>query len=205
MEGPNLLGRLVPIKLPLSSSLSPCVVILRLDANILSVYTYCYDNVTYAARKYRMTDSNHISTENLQPVDCVCNGLRRAARMATKSYDNALRPSGLRTTQFTMLASLNRLGETSIGDLSEELATDGTTLTRNLEILVRRGLVENVEADDGRVRNIRLTDLGKETFVKAVPLWRSTQQQVLEALKPERWIGIKAQLREIEVACGNSE
>ncbi len=50
---------------------------------------------------------------------------------------------------FTLLALLNRLGETGIGDLSEALAIDGTTLTRNLEMLVRRGLVENIEANDG--------------------------------------------------------
>ena len=51
--------------------------------------------------------------------------------------------------KFTLLASLKQLGETSIGDLSEALAIDGTTLTRNLEILVRRGLVANIEANDG--------------------------------------------------------
>ncbi|MEE8153176.1 MAG: MarR family winged helix-turn-helix transcriptional regulator, partial [candidate division NC10 bacterium] len=114
-----------------------------------------------------MTESSLASTNALEPVDCVSYRLRRAARITAKSYDNALRPIGLRNTQFTLLASLNRLGETSIGDLSEALAVDGTTLTRNLEVLVRRGLVENIAADDARVRNVRLTDLGKETFEEA--------------------------------------
>ncbi len=148
-----------------------------------------------------MTESSLASTNALEPVDCVSYRLRRAARITAKSYDNALRPIGLRNTQFTLLASLNRLGEMSIGDLSEALAVDGTTLTRNLEVLVRRGLVENIAADDARVRNVRLTDLGKETFEEAVPLWRNAQQHVLEALEPERWIGMRAQLRQIEAAC----
>lgn len=151
-----------------------------------------------------MTKNILASADLLDPVDCVSYRLRRAARMAARFYDDALRPSGLRSTQFALLASLDVLGETSIGDLSEELATDGTTLTRNLEILVRRGLVENIEADDGRVRNVRVTDRGKQTYEAAVPLWREAQQHVLEALEPERWIGMRAHLHRIEAACNGS-
>ena len=151
-----------------------------------------------------MTESRLTTAHANQPVDCVSYRLRRAARKAARFYDNALRPSGLRNTQFTLLASLNRLGETSIGDLSEELAIDGTTLTRNLEILVRRGLVENIAAEDARVRNVRLTGLGKETYEEAVPLWREAQQHLLEALESKRWTGMRAQLRKIEVACAGS-
>ncbi len=148
-----------------------------------------------------MTESSLASDDALQPINCINYRLRRAARLAAKSYDDALRPSGLRTTQFTLLASLNRLGATSIGDLSEELAIDGTTLTRNLEVLVRRDLVENIAADDGRVRNVRLTDLGKAKFKDAAPLWRRAQRRVLEALEPEHWIEMRARLRKIEAAC----
>lgn len=148
-----------------------------------------------------MTGTRHAFQSALQPTDCVSYRLRRAARIAGKCYDDALRPSGLRNTQFTLLASLDWLGETSIGDLSEELAIDGTTLTRNLEVLVRRGLVENVTAEDARMRHIRLTDLGQQTYKKALPLWRKAQQRVLDTLEPGRWHEITQQLRKIETAC----
>ncbi len=148
-----------------------------------------------------MTESRLTAAHANQPVDCVSYRLRRAARKAARFYDDALRPSGLRNTQFSLLGALDVLGETSIGDLSEELAIDGTTLTRNLEILVRRGLVENIAAEDARVRNVRLTGPGKETYDEAVPLWREAQQHVLEALEPKRWTGMRAQLRQIEAAC----
>ncbi len=148
-----------------------------------------------------MTKRNPTSGNELEPVECVCYRLRRAARVAAKAYDNALKPSGLRNTQFTLLASLNRLGETSIGDLADVLAIDGTTLTRNLEILVRRGLVENIVADDARVRYVRITKLGKQTYKEALPLWRKAQRQALNALEPKRWTGMRAQLHKIEVAC----
>lgn len=148
-----------------------------------------------------MTKRNLASVNKLEPVECVCYHLRRAARIAAKTYDNSLKPSGLRNTQFTLLASLDRFGETSIGDLSDMLAIDGTTLTRNLEILVRRGLVENTTADDARVRNVQLANLGKETYEKALPLWRNAQRHVLDSLDPDGWIGMRAQLSKIEAAC----
>ncbi len=148
-----------------------------------------------------MTESKLTAAHANQPVDCVSYRLRRAARKAARFYDTALRPSGLRNTQFSLLAALDVLGETSIGDLSEELAIDGTTLTRNLEILVRRGLVENIAAEDARVRNVRLTGLGKATYEEAVPFWREAQEHVLEALEPKRWTGMRAQLHQIEAAC----
>ena len=151
-----------------------------------------------------MTKPGPTSANALDPANCVNYALRRAARKAAKLYDHALKPSGLRNTQFTMLGALNRLGEASIGDLSEDLAIDSTTLTRNLEILVRGGLVENLVADDARVREVRLTNLGKKTFEKATPLWRKAQQHVLETLEPKRWIGMRTQLREIEGACDRS-
>ena len=151
-----------------------------------------------------MSENNLVSISALEPANCFSYRLRRAARLTAKSYDNALRPIGLRTTQFTLLVTLNHRGDTSIGDLSEALAIDGTTLTRNLDVLVRRGLVENIVTDDARVRILRLTDHGKETYEEALPLWRDAQQRVLEALKPEHWIELRAQLQEIEAVCGGS-
>ena len=99
------------------------------------------------------------------------------------------------------MASLRRFKEANIGDLSEALAIDGTTLTRNLNLLVKKGLVENFGMDDGRVRNLRLSELGNAMFEEALPLWQEAQHQVLVALEPEPWYVLRAQLGKIEVAC----
>lgn len=149
-----------------------------------------------------MTDSNIPTAKELEPGYCISYRLRRAARLAAKSYDNALRPSGLRNTQFTLLTSLSGGDEISIGDLSETLAIDGTTLTRNLEILVRRGYIENLAGDDARVRNVRLTGAGKAAHEAALPLWREAQRNVLKTIKPESWTEMTTQLSKIEIACG---
>lgn len=150
-----------------------------------------------------MTDTKRRATEmdSLQPVNCISFRLRKAARSTARTYDNALRPVGLRNTQFSLLGALIVLGEISIGDLSQALAIDGTTLTRNLDILVRRRLVENIVGADARVRNIQLTDLGRETYEQALPLWRCAQKKVLAAFEPGQWDAMKAQLQRIEKAC----
>ena len=67
--------------------------------------------------------------------DCTCNNLRKAARAVTQYYDDALRPSGIRATQFSLLSAIKEFGTVSIGALAEESVMDRTTLTRNLKLL----------------------------------------------------------------------
>lgn len=154
-----------------------------------------------------MTARSQKISPALQPTNCVSYRLRRAARVAGKAYDAALRPVGLRNTQFTMLASLDRFGPSSIGDLAERLATDATTLTRNLDVLVRRGLVEDIvaAAEDARVRTVGLTAPGEKIYREALPLWRQAQKHILGAVGSDRWTAMRGQLVKIEAACDGSE
>jgi DNA-binding MarR family transcriptional regulator len=68
-------------------------------------------------------------------MPCMCGSFRRTSRALTKIYDQALRPLGLKATQFTVLQVLSRTGEVPQGQLGEMLAMDGTTLTRTLLIM----------------------------------------------------------------------
>ncbi|NKB55570.1 MAG: MarR family transcriptional regulator [Alphaproteobacteria bacterium] len=136
-----------------------------------------------------------------EPGDCVSYRLRRAARKAAAHFDKALRPVGLRNTQFTLLGALDHLGDISIGALSDELATDATTLNRNLAVLVRRDLVEDIPADDGRVRQVRLTGAGRKLFAKSLPFWRAAQDEILATLEAGQWADMRSNLRTIESAC----
>ena len=67
--------------------------------------------------------------------ECVFTNLRRASRMVSQSYDAALKPVGLKATQFSMLAVLGRRGQMRQSDFADVLGMDGTTLTRNLRPL----------------------------------------------------------------------
>src|SRR6476619_450183 len=73
--------------------------------------------------------------------DCTCKNLRKAARAVTQYYDDALRPSGIRSTQFSLLSAIREFGTVNIGRLAEESVMDRTTLTRNLKLLEEEGLI----------------------------------------------------------------
>ena len=125
---------------------------------------------------------------------CVCNTLRMATRVVTQLYDDALRPSGLRVTQFSMLAAIARLGEANLRQLEEALAIDQTTLTRSLGLLERDGLTERVGNPDRRVKAMRLTAKGRATLAAARPLWSLAQDRVLRELGAKGWADARRRL-----------
>ena len=73
---------------------------------------------------------------------CACQQLRKATRVVTQRYDEALRPIGLRSTQLPILVTLAAHGPLFMTDLAESLVLDRTTLIRTLRPLQRRGLIE---------------------------------------------------------------
>ena len=112
----------------------------------------------------------------LRPELCNCLAVRQAARHVTQFYDQFLAPAGLRTTQFSILARLQRLGPMTISLLAADLVMDRTTLGRNLQPLEREGLVAVVKGrTDRRSREIRLTDPGIERLRTAVEGWVKAQ------------------------------
>src|SRR5437016_10675960 len=99
----------------------------------------------------------------IQPplLDCNCLAVRQAARHITQFYDQCLAPTGLRTTQFSILAKLHRLGSMSINALASELVMDRTTLGRTMLPLQRDGLiVVESAAADRRSKELHLTPAG---------------------------------------------
>jgi len=115
-------------------------------------------------------------------ADCSCFAVRRAARTITQHYDRHLRPSGLRVTQFTTLGVLSLFGPLPLTGLAERLATERTTVTRNLKLLLSRGLVTEFESDDRRVRTLAITPRGTAAARSALPYWRKAQASLAEEL-----------------------
>ncbi len=114
---------------------------------------------------------------------CFCLHAQRAARALARRFDDALRPVGLTSGQFSLLMSLNRPHPPTAGSVAELLAMDPTTLTANLKPLVRRGLVlSTVNPDDRRSRLLSLTDDGRARLAAAVPIWERTHAAVEEKL-----------------------
>ena len=117
-----------------------------------------------------------LADTRLKPEFCNCLALRQAARHVTQFYDQFLAGAGLRTTQFSILARLRRLGPMTISALAADLVMDRTTLGRNLQPLEREGLVAVVKGrTDRRSREVRLTDTGAERLRTAIEGWAKAQ------------------------------
>ena len=110
----------------------------------------------------------HIATD---VAAFTCANLRKAARVVTQRYEAALQPTGLKVTQFTVLATLTKRGDLPLTHLAEALVLDRTTLTRNLKPLAGQGLITIENEWDQRVRRIKLTAKGSKAFKDALPHW----------------------------------
>jgi DNA-binding MarR family transcriptional regulator len=127
---------------------------------------------------------------------CLCFATQRAARTLARRFDEALRPVGLTSGQFSLLMSLNRPEPASIGGVSALLAIDRTTLTANLKPLERRGLLEvTADAGDKRSRRLSLTASGRELLTAAVPVWEATHAAIENRLAGSSVDGLRGDLR----------
>jgi DNA-binding MarR family transcriptional regulator len=114
---------------------------------------------------------------------CLASAIRQADRLVASVFDERLREVGLRGTQVALLGMLARLDLPSQRELAEVTHTDTTTLSRNLDRLVERGLASRVDCErDRRVRRYALTDAGRATLRQAVPHWEAAQREVSQRL-----------------------
>lgn len=133
--------------------------------------------------------SNEIPNEALDLVaaECMCRRARMAARKITRIFDDALRPAGLRITQFTLLVAIGKGAPDSISLLAEWLAMERTTLVRNLQLLEKDGLIEMGPEGGRRARATRLTQAGRERLATAYPYWEKAQETIHQRLGDEDW------------------
>ena len=118
---------------------------------------------------------------------CTCSELRRAARAVTLLYDNAFRSSGLLSTQLGVLHVIYKSDSIRISHLAKELGMDRTTLTRNLSVLQRQGFIKISSGKDNRTRIVTITNKGRTTIAKAIPLWNDVQNKVKEQMGETLW------------------
>ena len=111
-----------------------------------------------------------------EPAICNCLALRQASRHATQFYDRHLAAEGLKTSQYSILAKLLRLGPQSIGSLAEMMVMDRTTTTRAVRPLARDKLVAIAPGEDERTRMVRITPAGEKRAKAAAVRWREAQK-----------------------------
>ena len=134
-------------------------------------------------------------------LQCNCLALRQAARHVTQFYDQHLAPTGLRTTQFSILAKLKRLGPLTVNALARELVMDRTTLGRTMLPLERDGLIAIRDGTaDRRSKELTLTKAGAERQQRAAKLWVEAQKQFEERFDARRAADLRGLLSSV-VAC----
>jgi DNA-binding MarR family transcriptional regulator len=111
-------------------------------------------------------------------TDCYCTQFRRSANALTSVYDDALRPIGLKITQFSLLRALERLGSATFTEIAAEAALDKTTISRNLKVLIDAGWVKVGSDEDARFKVATLSKEGLKMLRRAEPHWQVAQKQV---------------------------
>ncbi len=125
---------------------------------------------------------------------CAHANLRQATRVVSQLYDAILKPCGIKATQFTLLAVLDNRGEMPLTKLAELLVMDRTTLSRNLQPLVKKGWLLVGREKDERIRLISLTQAGRTVVNEATPLWRDAQLRVINGIGDQKLPGLISDL-----------
>lgn len=117
---------------------------------------------------------------------CVCYNLRKAARAITRLYEDFLKPTGLRATQFSVLMAAHLRGPITLTRLADLTVTERTTLTRNLTILEKRGFLHIEAGRDRRERQVSITEEGRNVLMAAIPLWEIAQALIEKGFGKDR-------------------
>ena len=115
-------------------------------------------------------------------MTCACHNLRRASRAVTQHFDAHFEPLDLKATQFTILAALGWSDAPTITELADTLVLEQSSLSRNLAVLRRRGLVHVGTGKDGRSRTVTLTSAGEALLAEGFVLWQRAQRTYDKAL-----------------------
>lgn len=103
----------------------------------------------------------------------------KTARRMTRTFDQKLAPWGVTSIQYFVMMFVRHNEGKTINAIAEMMEMDRSTLTRNIDGLVRKGLVVKQMAPKGNAKICQLTPKGDELLEELIPQWldiRSTLQ-----------------------------
>lgn len=135
------------------------------------------------------------AAEAPKPLECNCAALRSAARHVTRYYDRHMASIGLRSSQFSVLTKLKRLGPLKINALAAAMGMDRSTLGRNILPLERDGFITIGPGEtDLRSKEVRLTPAGAEKQRAGLKHWQAAQAGFEQSFGPKRAAELRALL-----------
>lgn len=137
-----------------------------------------------------------VASETVRPQGCTSFKLRQLVRRVSHLYDAELGKTGLKTTQYSLLSHVARLGPLRPGALASAMGLDASTLTRNLKPLVDAGWIALSAGADGRSRSVAITDAGRDKRQEAQRRWKAAQEQLNALLGVPRVLALHALIDE---------
>lgn len=134
------------------------------------------------------------------PKGCTNLKLRQLTRLVTRHYDHYTAAAGLKTTQYSLLSHVEKLGPIRPGDLARSMQMDASTLTRNMQPLVAQGWLRIGAGEDARSRLVEITDDGRAKRVEGQRAWKLAQLALNERLGVER-VAALHELLDAGIAC----
>lgn len=139
-----------------------------------------------------MTDeTKHIGRQ------CIGFRVRMLNRMVTSIYDDALAKAGVKTSQFNVLVAVSNRAEMKPSELAKILAMDESTLSRNVDRMCTKGLLQLADDEDRRSHRITITEKGTAVIRKAYPAWQKAQDEVSQLLGPESVAALRSALKKL--------
>lgn len=139
------------------------------------------------------------------PRGCTNLKLRQLTRRVSQHYDRIVASAGLKTTQYSLLSYVVRLGPARPGDIAAAMEMDASTLTRNLQPLTAAGWLEVGPGADGRSRCVSVTPAGRAKHAQAQREWKRAQLAFNARLGEERVAVLHALIDESLAAINETE
>jgi DNA-binding MarR family transcriptional regulator len=131
-------------------------------------------------------------------IACTCGSLRKASRRISQFYDAALAPLGLKSTQYSILAEIERGradGPVTMCELAAALVMDRSTLGHNLRPLQRDKLLAlRLGRNDRRERYVEMTKQGAATLQRARRTWQLAQRRFEKIFGKEHAAQLRTEL-----------
>ena len=128
------------------------------------------------------------------PQGCTNLKLRQLTRLVTRHYDHYTAAAGLKTTQYSLLSHVEKLGPIRPGDLARCMQMDASTLTRNLQPLVAQGWLVVGAGEDARSRLVEVTAAGRAKRAEGQRAWKQAQLALNARLGTEQVAALHALL-----------
>ena len=109
------------------------------------------------------------------------------SRTFTKKLNEHLAKVDLFHSQWMIIYYLKEYGSATLVEISNYLDVEKPTVTRTVNRLEERKLIEQIPGKDKRERRIQLTGLGEETYLKARKAVDEFEFQLIDGLSEEDW------------------